>query len=231
VNGSSLVVSTTDALGGDALGVALGDAVGVASVTVAGDRAALSLALLSQPTLLIVDGGRLEEVGGPDTVAELSMREPPVRCLVLLEADDAGQMLDLLEAGALGCVSMNQGLSDLVGATESALRGEPTVPPRLLGPLLRQLVARRRGESQIVRRFDVLSPREREVLGLLAGGHDQDDIADILVISPQTVRTHIQRITTKLGVRSRVQAAHLATEHGLVDRRIPAGGGHGAALA
>ena len=233
MRGTSVIVSVQDPLVAEAVGVALAGTDEAGSVEVAEDATTLSSALStsSSPTLVVADARRLDEIGGPDTVAELSTREPPVTCVVVIDAEDAARALDLLEAGALGCVSTTQGLADLIQAIELALRGEHTVPPPLLGPLLRQLVARRRADTEVVRRFDALSPREREVLGLLAAGRDQDNIAAILVISPQTVRTHIHRIMTKLDVRSRVHAAHLAAEYGLVDRGVRAGGGPDATVA
>jgi DNA-binding NarL/FixJ family response regulator len=222
-----VVVSAADPLAAGAFATVIREAAGN-DVTVAPDGTSLAAVLRSRPALVVADRSCLEAVGGPDTVFELSCGQPPVRFLVLIEASEADQMLELLEAGAMGCVTRDQRVVELVEAVDAALGGHPTVPPWLLGPLLRNLVVRRRDERTIIRRFDVLSPREREVLALLAGGHDQDDIADILVISTQTVRTHIQRVTTKLGVRSRVHAAHLATECGLVDRRVRTGGPDGA---
>jgi DNA-binding NarL/FixJ family response regulator len=202
---------------------------GIASVSVVPEAVPPPSAEPPRATLLIVDEGRLEDVGGPDAVAELRAREPSVGCLVLSARDDPDETIDLLEAGVLGCVSLRQELSELVRAVEAALRGELSVPSGLISPLLRQQVVRRRDDRVALRRFQLLSARELEVLGLLAGGHNQDEIADILVISPQTVRTHLERIRGKLGVRSRVHAAHLAVEYGLEDRRVRAGG-PGAAL-
>jgi DNA-binding NarL/FixJ family response regulator len=224
VTGAHAVVCTDDTLTSEALAVVLARVSGIASVSVVAEAVPPPSAEPPRATLLVVDEGRLQGVGGADAVSELKVREPSVGCLVLSASDDPDQTIDLLEAGVLGCVSLRQGLSELVRAVEAALRGEPTVSSGLIAPMLRQQVVRRRDDRATVRRFQLLSARELEVLGLLAGGHDQDEIADILVISPQTVRTHIERIRGKLGVRSRVHAAHLACEYGLEDRRVRVGG-------
>jgi DNA-binding NarL/FixJ family response regulator len=87
----------------------------------------------------------------------------------------------------------------------------------MLGGLLDRLVNRRREQSDAVRRMGRLTPREREVLALLAQGGDNDSIARDLVISPQTARTHIQNVLVKLGVHSRLEAAAVAIRNGLLD--------------
>jgi two-component system, NarL family, nitrate/nitrite response regulator NarL len=78
------------------------------------------------------------------------------------------------------------------------------------------LIRRRQEHDEALRRLSRLTSREREVLSLLAQGGDNDSIAQVLVISPQTARTHIQNVLVKLGVHSRLEAAALAIHNGLL---------------
>jgi two-component system, NarL family, nitrate/nitrite response regulator NarL len=83
---------------------------------------------------------------------------------------------------------------------------------------LDRLVRRHEEQDQALQRISKLTPRERQVLGLLAEGGDNDAIAQALIISPQTARTHVQNVLGKLGVHSRLEAAALARRHGVVKR-------------
>ena len=87
----------------------------------------------------------------------------------------------------------------------------------MLGGLLGNLIERRRRDAGATARFERLTRREREILALIARGEDRDEIADRLVISPQTARTHIQNVLTKLEVHSRIDAARFAHDHGFAD--------------
>jgi DNA-binding NarL/FixJ family response regulator len=141
---------------------------------------------------------------------------PPPRVLVLLDEQIATDILAALETGAVGTVSRDEGLADMLRNIRAAMRGEACVPRRLLGGVLAELIARRRRDDAVQRKYERLSRREREVLALLAEGLDHTRIATVLVISPQTARTHIQNILEKLEVHSRLEAAGLALEHALV---------------
>jgi two-component system nitrate/nitrite response regulator NarL len=140
----------------------------------------------------------------------------PPHVLVLIDTQDATEILSALETGAVGTVSRDDRLDDVLRTVRAALRGEACVPRRLLGSVLGELIARRRRDDAVQLRYGRLSRREREVLALLAEGLDHTRIAMALVISPQTARTHIQNILEKLEVHSRVEAAGLALEHDLV---------------
>jgi two-component system nitrate/nitrite response regulator NarL len=92
----------------------------------------------------------------------------------------------------------------------------------MLGPLLKRLIVRRREQDEALRRMSRLTRREREVLALLAEGADNDGIAQALVISPQTARTHIQNVLSKLGVHSRLEAAAFVVQNGILDELVGA---------
>ena len=100
--------------------------------------------------------------------------------------------------------------------------GETLIPSRMLGPLLTNLLRRKKDQDRAHDRIARLTRREREVLALLADGADNDDIGRALVISPQTARTHVQNILGKLSVHSRLEAAAFVTQNGDLART-----GHG----
>ena len=143
---------------------------------------------------------------------------PRPRTLVLDSGRDEDTLLRAIEAGADGYLSGASGLHGLADAVHALARGESVVPPSMLGPLLRRLIQRRRAASAAWSKLDRLTPREREVLGLLVDGLDDGRIAERLVISPETVRTHAQRILRKLEVHSRVEAIALVARFGATDR-------------
>jgi DNA-binding NarL/FixJ family response regulator len=139
------------------------------------------------------------------------------RVLVLNGRADVTTLVACLEAGALGYQTKDLDLPGLAAAVAAVSAGEAVVPRHMLGGLLRGLIDRRRQDDDKVRRYNTLTKREREILGLLGRGEDQDGIATSLVISPQTARTHIQNVLTKLEVHSRMEAVAFAHELGIED--------------
>ncbi|GGI05352.1 response regulator transcription factor [Egicoccus halophilus] len=140
------------------------------------------------------------------------------RVLLLDRAADEVRLLDAIEAGADGYTVGENGITGVARAVEAIARGETVVPAVLLGPLLRRLIRRQRDAAQAAERLVVLTPREREVLALLVEGSDQLGIASALFISPETARTHLQRLLRKLGVRSRAEAVALVEQTGMAER-------------
>lgn len=141
--------------------------------------------------------------------------------LVMVTRRGRTRVLDLLAAGAQGVVEADEGLDGVLEAVRVVLTGSVHVPGHLLGRVLHELIVERRknngkvsnaGPSELLSR---LSPRETEVLRLLAAGGDHREIAEALTISPSTAKTHISRVLSKLDVRSRVEAVALALAHGI----------------
>jgi DNA-binding NarL/FixJ family response regulator len=147
----------------------------------------------------------------------LRATRPDLAVLVLTDSDDERLLLQILDAGAIGYVTRNSRLTDLVHSVHAALRGEACIPRGMLGGLLKELISRRRKSDAGSQRIERLTHREKQVLQELATGRDGDQIAANLFISPQTVRTHIQNVMAKLEVHSRVEAAALAREYGMLD--------------
>jgi DNA-binding NarL/FixJ family response regulator len=207
-------------------------------------RDALSTALAAELDLVVVGEAR----DGLEAVAEATRTEPQVavldadlpngdgaaaglirdrlpecRIVILAAEEDPEVLTSAVEVGASGYVTKASPLSELVEAIRSVHRGDTLVPAQMLGGLLERLIRRRQEQDEAVRRLGRLTAREREVLSLLAQGGDNDSIAQALVISPQTARTHIQNVLVKLGVHSRLEAAALAIQNGLPSERAPSG--------
>jgi two-component system, NarL family, nitrate/nitrite response regulator NarL len=140
------------------------------------------------------------------------------RVLVLDGGGSDEGLLHAIESGAAGYVTGHGGLAGVVEAIHSVARGESVVPPAMLGTLLRRLIERQREAARAAERLMALTPREREVLSLLTEGRDAAGIAAVLFISPETARTHVQRVLRKLGVHSRLEAISLVATTGLADR-------------
>lgn len=135
---------------------------------------------------------------------------------VLAVGDDREDQLEqAVRLGAAGYVAWTQPITAVVEAVRRVAAGESLVPPGMLGGLLRRLIDRNRAADEAIVRLAQLSAREREVLALLCDGSDHETIAEHLVLSPQTVRSHIARTLSKLEVHSRAEAVALITDHGL----------------
>jgi DNA-binding NarL/FixJ family response regulator len=177
---------------------------------------AASEAARVRPEVAVVDAN-LPNGDGIRATMLIRQVAPGCRVLVLNDDEDLLTLVAALQAGASGFLTRSAPLEDLLEATKTIHRGETFVPQRLLGDLLSWLLRRRDEQGEALRRAARLTRREREVLNLLAQGGDNDAIAQALVISPQTARTHIQNVLGKLGVHSRLEAAAFARRNDLMD--------------
>lgn len=135
--------------------------------------------------------------------------------VLVLGEGGADQMISAVEAGAMGYLESSASFDSITDTVRSLAKGVASVDPALLGALLRHVVDRRREEREAGQALEVLTPRERQVFGLLARGFDSGQIADDLFISVQTVRTHNRRIMSKLDLHSRAELVALAARCGL----------------
>jgi DNA-binding NarL/FixJ family response regulator len=158
------------------------------------------------------------------TTTLIKDRTPSCRVLVLGDTEDCRRLAEVLDAGANGYLTKESLLADLIEATRAVHRGDTLISPKMLGPLLTTLLRRNRELDGAHARISRLTRREREVLALLADGADNDNIARMLVISPQTARTHIQNILTKLSVHSRLEAAAFVTQNAILSDLVMADG-------
>jgi DNA-binding NarL/FixJ family response regulator len=151
------------------------------------------------------------------TCVAVRERSPGSQIQVIAGEQSHAVLMEALDAGAIGYLTKDCPLAELVEAIRSVSQGEMSIPKGMLTVVLTQLLTRRRERSDAVRQFSRLTRREREVLGRLTNGADNDAIARSLVISPETVRTHIQNILAKLGVHSRLEATVFVRQQGLME--------------
>jgi DNA-binding NarL/FixJ family response regulator len=151
---------------------------------------------------------------GLQAVREIVDRHPGTRVLILSMHENEEYFFDALAAGASGYVLKTSVDRDLVEACRAALRGEPFLYPGAVRALIREHLDRaRRGETA---RTDPLTPRELEIVKLIAEAFTNDEIAEQLVISKKTVERHRANILEKLGMRDRVELTRYAIRRGLV---------------
>jgi DNA-binding NarL/FixJ family response regulator len=186
---------------------------------------AVSEAERSLPHVAILDVD-LPMSDGARTTATIKARVPECQVLVLSAREDYRSLIEVLDAGASGYLTRESPLAELIQATKAVHHGDTLVPPGMLGPLLSDLLRRKRDQDRGFERIARLTTREREVLALLAQGSDNDSIARSLVISPQTARTHIQNILGKLEVHSRLEAAAFVMQSGLLANLVRSDGLH-----
>jgi len=177
----------------------------------------------SRPDLVLLDA-TLPNCDGVRATALIRERLPDARILFLAAEEEETSLVEAMEAGANGYLAKSAPLSELIEAARAVRRGETLVPRGMLGALLARLIRRRRGYDEAMRRVSKLTRREREVLALLADGGDKDAIAQALVISPETARTHIQNVLSKLEVHSRLEAAAFVSQNYVMDELIGAEG-------
>ena len=175
---------------------------------------ALAEAERTRPDVVLLNAD-LPNCDGIRATRLIKQESPESRVLVLSTDEDLAVLAEALEAGASGYLTKSCPLSELIEATRAIHQGETLVPTRMLGPLLARLIHRRRDQDEAAKRLTRLTRREREVLGLLAEGISNEGIAQALVISPETARTHIQNVLGKLGVHSRLEAAAVARQNGV----------------
>jgi DNA-binding NarL/FixJ family response regulator len=175
-------------------------------------REAVDKALKEDVHLAILDVG-MPRMTGIQAASELQKRKPELKTLMLSMHDSEQFLFEALKAGASGYVLKSGADTDIVDACRAAMRGDSYLYPSAVTTLVRDYVERGgRGEEQ----FDVLTPRELEVLKLIAEAHTSKQIADALFISIKTVERHRQNILDKLGMRDRVELTRYAIRRGLI---------------
>ena len=153
---------------------------------------------------------------GVSAMQELKGRASRSRVIVLTSFLEDDRLLPALEAGAAGYLLKNSQPSELARAVRAAHQGEAIIDPTVAARLVRAL-SNRRAPVRDATNLDQLTPRERDVLVLIARGRSNKRIALELGISEKTVKTHVGHVLAKLGVTDRTQAAVLAVQAGLVE--------------
>ena len=184
-------------------------------VAEAGDGAeALERAMADDVDLAILDI-TMPRMTGLQAATELARRRPQLRVLILSMHDSEQYLYGALRAGAAGYVLKSVADRDLVEACRAAMRGEPFLYPGAVRALIRDYLERARAGEAV--REDPLTPRELEIVQLIAESRTSRDIAELLTISEKTVERHRANILDKLGLRDRVQLTRYAIRRGLIE--------------
>ena len=180
---------------------------------------ALRLASQHNPDVLVLDVN-LPDLNGLEVTQRLREGGSTTAILVLTVHDDSQTIFGLLDGGATGYVLKDEALETLVNAVRAAAQGESWLSPAVASQVVRRAVKQPAPypESPLL----PLTPRELQVLRLLAQGLDNTTIAQRLVVTKRTVQNHVSNIYGKLGVTSRTEAALAAIRHGLV--QVPPAG-------
>ncbi len=180
----------------------------------AGDGAeAVERALDESIDLAILDISMPRKTG-LQAAQELSRRRPELRTLILSMYENEQFLFEALKAGASGYVLKSGADNEIVEACRAAMRGQSFLYPSAVHTLIRDFIERadERGDD-----FDLLTPRELEVLKLIAEGNTSKEIAAMLVISIKTVDRHRTNMLEKLGMRDRVELTRYAIRRGLIE--------------
>ena len=172
---------------------------------------ALTLGLREDVHLAVLDVA-MPGMTGLQVAQELSRRRPELRTLILSMHDSEQYLFEALRSGASGYVLKADADQMLIDACRATMRGEPFLYPAGVTALVRE-----RLEGGDPSATEVLTPRETQVVKLIAEGHTSREIAGLLVISEHTVERHRERILEKLGLRDRVALTRYAIRRGLVE--------------
>jgi DNA-binding NarL/FixJ family response regulator len=207
----------------EGLSMVLGLLPGIELVGTASDgEEAVSLAARHRPDVVLMDL-RMPRLDGIEAIRHLAAEQPGVRVIALTTYADDASVLAALRAGARGYLTKDAGAEDIGAAIAAVARGEAALDPAVHHHVVSALTGDAAGagaEAEQPALPDELTPREAEVLALIAGGLTNAEIAARLVVSPATVKSHVNHIFAKADLRDRAQAVAYAYRHGLA----PAGG-------
>ncbi|HVS69278.1 MAG TPA: response regulator transcription factor [Mycobacteriales bacterium] len=190
------------------------EAAGLAVCGVASDVAqAVRVATATQPDVVVLDL-QLPDGSGVDVARKLATFELPPKVLVLSASGEQPDVLGAVEAGATGYLVKSASAAELVHAVRATARGEAVFTPGLAALLLGEYQRLSAGGAS---GSPALTPRETEILRLVAKGYTYQQIADKLVLSLRTVQNHVQNTLTKLQMNNKAQLVRYAIEQGLDD--------------
>ncbi|MCH7786485.1 MAG: response regulator transcription factor [Chloroflexi bacterium] len=167
------------------------------------------------PDVLLMDID-LSGIDGLDATRQISESVPAVSVLILTASEREDDLSQALKAGASGYMLKRANIEELVGAIRSVHSGETFIYPRMTTKLVADYVRRLHNGNGQEDLYSMLSLREREVLPLLAEGHTNHEIGDLLFVSPYTVQTYRQRIMKKLNLHSGTELLRYALRKGII---------------
>jgi NarL family two-component system response regulator LiaR len=183
---------------------------------------AVSKARILRPDVILMDLV-MPEMDGIEAIQQILASQPEARILVLTSFSADDKVFPAIKAGALGYLLKDTGSEDLMRAIHQVYRGEASLHPKIARMLLQEISAVKPSQNVEPQphfpgrsaKVDPLTERELEVLELVARGHTNREIADQLVVTEGTVRTHVSNILDKLHLASRTQATLYALREGL----------------
>jgi DNA-binding NarL/FixJ family response regulator len=195
-------------------------------VTVVGEAAdgaeAVRLARATRPAVVLMDI-RMPVLDGLEATRQIAATRglEGVRVLILTTYDTDAYVFEALQAGASGFLLKDCGPAELLHAIRVVAAGEALLAPRITRRLIAQFTATHAAHHTSQERLAELTQREREILALVGRGLSNQEIAEKLVISKATARTHVSRAMVKLGARDRAQLVVVAYQTGLVSSGPP----------
>jgi DNA-binding NarL/FixJ family response regulator len=200
----------------EGLGTLLGLLGGIEVVGTAADgNEAVDLAIRTHPDVVLMDL-RMPHCDGVEATRRIRDQAVGIKVLVLTTYADDRSVIDALRAGARGYLTKDVGADGLRDALERVMSGQAVIDPAVQQHLLDVIAASPDGSNGAAPPLpDGLTTREAEVLALIAGGLSNAEIAAQLVVSEATVKSHINHLFAKTGVRDRAQAVAYAYQHGL----------------
>ncbi|HUJ35445.1 MAG TPA: response regulator transcription factor [Solirubrobacteraceae bacterium] len=218
MNGPVRVVVVDDqALVREGLMTLLEAAPDITPVAAAADgEEAVALSSRHRPDVVLMDL-RMPRLDGVEATRRIREAQPETEIVVLTTHADDASILDALRAGARGYLTKDAGIAEISRAVHAAADHHALLDPVVQERLIAAAGAGARPAAPPASLPDDLTPREAEVLALIARGLSNAEIAATLVVSEATVKTHINHLFAKTGARDRAQAVHYAYQHGLAD--------------
>lgn len=171
----------------------------------------VDLAVEHHPDVVLMDF-RLPDIPGTEAARRLHRLLPSTRIVMVTGDANQSTLVEAIQVGCVGYITKGNNFGDLVSSIRMAYEGETLVSPDMLPKILRQI----RRQTDPARKVD-LTPRELEVLKLLARGSSNPEIASILGLSLLTVRTHVQNVIRRLDAHSKLEAVAVAVRGGIVE--------------
>ena len=176
-----------------------------------------------RPDIVLMDV-QMPDIDGLEATRRIVATGPLPRVVILTTFDLDEYLFEALRAGASGFLLKHAPADDLIAAVRTVAAGNALLAPAVTGRVISAFARRGTPASELGRRLERLSEREREVLVLAARGRSNAEIADDLVVGEATVKTHLSSVFAKLGLRDRIAAVVFAYESGLVEPGEASGG-------